>query len=1264
MKAGISIKVRWVKKSVAIMLALVLVITSIPVSVAQISAQETAADAENIAEKENSAVIPKDADIPSDATYWCGHYYKLYSTEMTVAQADAWCQSRGGYLTTITSKGERTLVGGLIDNLSNPAKDYTIGGRTGNFDAQVGFSNTGARWDTGEEDTINYWKGNYYADYCEMKDSAYRILGYYNEYYNAPLYRSKGYWWNVVDRNYTDKQYGFICEWGNRIDIADADCVLTDTYMIYDGTTKTPNLTVKYNGVTLENQYDYTYTYSDNLNIGTATVMITGKGRFKGVTTLTFSIEPSISLMTERDEEITTISCYTSELPIPDEEYLKKFMSELSLEISEEDRKKIKVTSTGFAVAEDGKSAVWQMSVIGEVDDKISVKLSSAAGQTLQKKNIEVKPMFEVNTYRTDYILNHANYLEAVEYYVTMDSPSSIIVKSGKENNLNDSVACWNLLTTIGDGAGDASKVLDIPFKEKEMYQAILIDIFEQSMENAMLTGANSFASAAKTALKTVTSTSGAIDTLGEYAFFIRNGETSDADYAVESTVYVINKALEILNKQGYTHKHEINEAKIKNVLSGVSTAKEIVEFAQEYLEYIITCEQIYAMSEDMQTVLNEMYTASKSNQQMRLALKEISAMTEDVVNTCASRASYMMGKKVSETLISTFWKEMKNAAGPIVNGYLATYKAGKLVANKLGGAEKTAESYVKMEAVLEIEQLARTIYNTKKVKYQKSGNADDAGVYLAALDIVFRCLGVDCEYAKNFCDAADSAWLSCLKKLSGEDDANVLKKSITSIKNSVEAKEEQIATDWIYQLKNDYPKQYENYKSVIEKENPTAVYTVKCPVNVEVYNVEGKKVASVVDHEASWDKESNLVIAAIDDGAVIWFYGNEDYYDIRYSGTDKGSMDITILKYDEDGNIAQKVQYNDVHLTVNTVYSSEENLSDTTGNYSLLNENDKWNPIDPDVDTISPVKAKRNVRVTNGYLVYDEKEGPAKSAECYPGETIYIFTSTTSDKIFSGWKNVSGNVYFLDEKAYMTSFVMPDENVEIQAVYKEKNEDAPLEPPTDNPETKEPDYPDVNPPIREVPKAGSKLKDTEGCDYTVTKAGLTVSYVGGDNKNVTVVTVPSKVKINGVNYKVTSIAANAFKNYKKLKKVTISDGIVSIGKGAFRNCKALTAVKLGSGLVTIDSSVFQNCTALKKIMLPASVKKIGSKAFYNCKKLMSVTIKTTKLSAKNVGSKAFTKAGSKNYKKMKVKIPVKKYKTYKKLLKKKGLSSKAKITK
>ncbi len=140
------------------------------------------------------------------------------------------------------------------------------------------------------------------------------------------------------------------------------------------------------------------------------------------------------------------------------------------------------------------------------------------------------------------------------------------------------------------------------------------------------------------------------------------------------------------------------------------------------------------------------------------------------------------------------------------------------------------------------------------------------------------------------------------------------------------------------------------------------------------------------------------------------------------------------------------------------------------------------------------------------------------------------------------------------------------------------------------------------------------KHKKTYG-KYKVTKSGLTggtVSYVGTSKKTKKKITIPATIWVDGITYKVTGIEKKALYQNKKVTEVTI-------GK---------------------------------------NVGKIGKKAFYGCRKLKKVIVKTKKLTVKKVGSKAFAKI----YKKATVKVPKGKEKAYKKLLRKKGLSIKAKI--
>lgn len=170
------------------------------------------------------------------------------------------------------------------------------------------------------------------------------------------------------------------------------------------------------------------------------------------------------------------------------------------------------------------------------------------------------------------------------------------------------------------------------------------------------------------------------------------------------------------------------------------------------------------------------------------------------------------------------------------------------------------------------------------------------------------------------------------------------------------------------------------------------------------------------------------------------------------------------------------------------------------------------------------------------------------------------------------------------------------------------------------------------------VPKKGTKIKGNDGSTYIVTSGKgktPTVQYTAPKSTAKGTVTIPAKAKVDGVSYRVTSIADNAFKNNKKITKVVIGNNIVSIGKNAFAKCTKLVSVIIGK-----------------------NVTKIGKDAFAGCKKLKKIVIKTKKLTKKSVAKGAFRSVG----KKVVVQVPKSEYKAYKKLLRAKGLSKKVKI--
>ena len=199
------------------------------------------------------------------------------------------------------------------------------------------------------------------------------------------------------------------------------------------------------------------------------------------------------------------------------------------------------------------------------------------------------------------------------------------------------------------------------------------------------------------------------------------------------------------------------------------------------------------------------------------------------------------------------------------------------------------------------------------------------------------------------------------------------------------------------------------------------------------------------------------------------------------------------------------------------------------------------------------------------------------------------------------------------------------------------------------------------NPPVVDATVDKVVTDPTEEAKGVTTKDdnGETVAVYSGEGVTEENVIIPETMGNASSEYKVTTIGG--FKNNKNIKTVTIAANVKTIDKEAFSGCSNLqTVIFKGNNVNEIGAKAFYKCTKLKKIVIPASVNKIGKQAFYGCKNLKSITIKTTKLTNKKVGAKAFKGTN----KKATFKVPKKKLSAYKKLLKSKGANKKAKFKK
>jgi hypothetical protein len=165
---------------------------------------------------------------------------------------------------------------------------------------------------------------------------------------------------------------------------------------------------------------------------------------------------------------------------------------------------------------------------------------------------------------------------------------------------------------------------------------------------------------------------------------------------------------------------------------------------------------------------------------------------------------------------------------------------------------------------------------------------------------------------------------------------------------------------------------------------------------------------------------------------------------------------------------------------------------------------------------------------------------------------------------------------------------------------------------------------------------------------YTLSSIDNTASVTGNNIMLPVALVIPDTISYKSVLYKVTSIAANAFKdNYNLTGKLTLlttalkSIGtnafsgctglkdtlslpatLTSIGASAFAGCNALTVISVPTGITGIAANTFQNCTKVTKIIIPASVTSIGDYAFESCTGLVdTITISST---ITNIGLSTF----------------------------------------
>ena len=359
--------------------------------------------------------------------------------------------------------------------------------------------------------------------------------------------------------------------------------------------------------------------------------------------------------------------------------------------------------------------------------------------------------------------------------------------------------------------------------------------------------------------------------------------------------------------------------------------------------------------------------------------------------------------------------------------------------------ADDVSKNYYLMNAMAEIELSLRQAYLDLQGEYEDT--REYAILIGTATDLLFKSMDKDLTIFEDMSKAlslnpgylptllSDVARKGCkLFGMSNVDDRNIFE-LIKQAKETNDNNYRIVNTRWINFLSNDYPNQpfYEVYKHYLNRESDEwKKLTYACPVDIEVYDKEGKRVACTqTDEEGRVYSEAEGDITILLDGEKkIVLINHPDQYIIKAIGNDSGKMDVTVQEMDGNNMVRREVFYNDVLLEKGCVYNmgvDKDTMKD--GAYALIDGKNAHVP--QTYDTIDPDKAPYTVTVDGGEASGSSYIGGEIKA--YEGETITIYSKLSQAYEFTGWE-CSSSIELSDPYAELATFIMPGQNVSIKA--------------------------------------------------------------------------------------------------------------------------------------------------------------------------------------------------------------------------------------
>ena len=124
-------------------------------------------------------------------------------------------------------------------------------------------------------------------------------------------------------------------------------------------------------------------------------------------------------------------------------------------------------------------------------------------------------------------------------------------------------------------------------------------------------------------------------------------------------------------------------------------------------------------------------------------------------------------------------------------------------------------------------------------------------------------------------------------------------------------------------------------------------------------------------------------------------------------------------------------------------------------------------------------------------------------------------------------------------------------------------------------------------------------LNKEEKTAEVTSRTGLSTSH----SYSGTIV-IPEHITVDAIEYSVTAIGSQPFRECANLTSITIPNSILTIGGSAFMDCTGLTSVTIPNSVTSIESRAFEGCIALTSVSIGNSVVRIDENVFSRCTNL------------------------------------------------------------